>query len=399
MTGDDRAAPWSGLRLGYVARSRVPSDLANSLQVMKMCGAFATHVRTVDLLIPFRWDDWRAARTDDASAWERYALTRRFRIARVLYPHWRDRFEVRGFSLAATARAAARRYDLVYSRDVWTAYWLGRMGRPVAFEAHNLAEEQRYPVWRAMLSSHALRGIFCISGALADAYAGAGAPRERLYVLPDGVDLERFAAPLTLHEARQRLGLPMDAAIICHSGHLYPGRGGEETIEALVGLPRALLVMVGGRAEDIARLRAKGNGLGLGERLLFVGQVPNNEVPAYLWAADVLVMPYTSRTPTVRYMSPLKMFEYMAAGRPIVATDFPVVREVLRDGHTSLLVAPDSGEALRKGLQRLLSDPSLQQRLADAAREAAKAYSWEQRAARILAAIRLDHWVKGRPGE
>jgi glycosyltransferase involved in cell wall biosynthesis len=107
-----------------------------------------------------------------------------------------------------------------------------------------------------------------------------------------------------------------------------------------------------------------------------VGQVPNRDVPTYLWAADVLVMPYTSQTPTVRYMSPLKMFEYMAAGRPIVATDFPVVREVLRDGHSALLVAPDSAEALRAGLQRVLSDPSLQRRLADAAREAAKAYSW-----------------------
>ena len=387
MTGDDRAAPWSGLRLGYVARSRVPSDLANSLQVMKMCGAFAAHVRTVDLLIPFRWDDWHAARALGESLWSQFALTTRFRIDRVVYPHWKDRFAVRGFSLAATARAAARRYDLIYSRDVWTAYWLGRMGRPVAFEAHNLAEEQRYPVWRAMLSSHGMQGIFCISGALAEDYAGAGAPRERLHVLPDGVDLERFAAPLTLHEARLRLGLPMDATIICHSGHLYPGRGGEETIEALVGLPQALLVMVGGRAEDIARLRAKGNGLGLGERLLFVGQVPNNEVPAYLWAADVLVMPYTSRTSTVRYMSPLKMFEYMAAGRPIVATDFPVVREILRKGETAVLVEPDSVQALREGILELLRDSARSKSLASRCLEQVREYSWTRRAQRILSAL------------
>lgn len=387
MTGDDRAAPWSGLRLGYVARSRVPSDLANSLQVMKMCGAFAGQVRTVDLLIPFRWDDRRAARALGESLWARFALTTRFRIDRVVYPHWKDRLVVRGFSLAATARAAARRYDLVYSRDVWTAYWLGRMGRRVAFEAHNLAEEQRYPVWRAMLSSHGLQGIFCISGALAEDYRGEGAPRERLHVLPDGVDLERFAAPLTVREARQRLGLPMDVPIICHSGHLYPGRGGEETIEALVGLPQALLVMVGGRAEDIARLRTKGNGLGLGERLLFIGQVPNNEVPAYLWAADVLVMPYTSRTPTVRYMSPLKMFEYMAAGRPIVATDFPVVREILREGETAVLVEPDSVQALREGILELLSDSARSKSLASRCLEQVREYSWTRRAQRILSAL------------
>ncbi|OGO48770.1 MAG: hypothetical protein A2Z30_08250, partial [Chloroflexi bacterium RBG_16_64_43] len=376
MSGRDSLEGWGTLRLGYVARSRVPSDLANSLQVMKMCAAFAAQVQVVDLIIPFRWDDWRVARTAGASLWARYAVTRRFHIARVLYPHWRDRFEVRGFSLAATARAAVRGYDLVYSRDVWTAYWLARMGRPVAFEVHNLAEEQRYPVWLAMLHQKSLRGVFCISGALAEAYADAGAPRELLHILPDGVDLERFDLPLSKDEARRRLGLPLNPPILCHSGHLYPGRGGEETIEALAGLSSAVLVMVGGRAEDTARLQALAARLGVAERVIFIGQVPNGAVPAYLWAADVLVMPYTSRTPTVRYMSPLKMFEYMAAGRPIVTTDFPVVREVLRDGETAVLVEPDSAQALREGIQRILGNPALSQRVAAGARSAVQGYSW-----------------------
>ena len=384
MSGHATPQTWGTLRLGYVARSRVPSDLANSLQVMKMCAAFAAQVQAVDLIIPFHWDDWRVTRTDGASLWERYALTCRFHIARVLYPHWRDRFEVRGFSLVATARAAVRRYDLVYSRDVWTAYWLARMGRPVAFEAHNLAEEQRYPVWQAMLHMKSLRGVFCISGALAEAYADAGAPRELLHVLPDGVDLERFDSPLSKDEARRRLGLPLDPPILCHSGHIYPGRGGEEAIEALAGLPQAVLVMVGGRAEDIARLQAFAARLGVADRVVFAGQVPNSAVPAYLWSADVLVMPYTSKTPTVRYMSPLKMFEYMAAGRPIVATDFPVVREVLRDGETAVLVEPDSAQALREGFQRVLGNPELSRRVAAGARSAVQGYSWNARARTIL---------------
>jgi len=384
MSGRDKPEAWGALRLGYVARSRVPSDQANSLQVMKMCAAFAAHVQAVDLIIPFRWDDWRAARTEGTSLWESYALTQRFRITRVLYPHWGDRFEVRGFSLATTARAAVRRYDLVYSRDVWTAYWLARMGRPVAFEAHNLAEEQRYPVWHAMLHMKSLRGVFCITGALAEAYADAGAPRERLHVLPDGVDLERFNSPLAKDEARRRLGLPLDTPIICHSGHLYPGRGGEETIEALAGLPQAVLVMVGGRAEDIARLQALAARLGVAERVIFTGQVPNSAVPAYLWAADVLVMPYTSQTPTVRYMSPLKMFEYMAAGRPIVATDFPVVREVLHDGETAVLVMPDNEQTLREGIARLLENEAEGKSLGERAQAAVIPYAWDSRANAVL---------------
>ncbi len=388
MTSGGKArGPWSKLRLGYVARSRVPSDLANSLQVMKMCAAFAAHVGTLDLLIPFHAQDAREAKAAGESLWESYALEEQFHIRRLKYPHWRDHFEVRGFSLAATARAALRGYDLVYSRDVWTTYWLARMGRAVAFEAHNPAEEQRYPVWRAMLGERAVRGIFCISGALAEMYAEAGAPRERLHVLPDGVDLARFALPLSKGEARRRLGLPLDASIICHSGHVYPGRGAEETIEALAGVPGAMLVMVGGRAEDIGRLKAIAEALHLLERVRFVGQVANRDVPAYLWAADVLVMPYTSRTPTVRYMSPLKMFEYMAAGRPIVATDFPVVREVLRDGQTALLVQPDSSQALREGISKSLGDSVQSNSLALRCLEQVREYCWERRARRILSAV------------
>jgi glycosyltransferase involved in cell wall biosynthesis len=235
-----------------------------------------------------------------------------------------------------------------------------------------------------MLHLKPLRGVFCISGALAEAYSDAGAPRELLHVLPDGVDLERFDSPLSKDEARRRLGLPLDPPILCHSGHLYPGRGGEEAIEALAGVPQAVLVMVGGRAEDIARLQALATRLGVAERVIFTGQVPNSAVPAYLWAADVLVMPYTSRTPTVRYMSPLKMFEYMASGRPIVATDFPVVREVLRDGETAMLVKPDSAQALREGFQRVLGNPELSRRVAAGARGAAQGYSWNARARTIL---------------
>jgi glycosyltransferase involved in cell wall biosynthesis len=83
-------------------------------------------------------------------------------------------------------------------------------------------------------------------------------------------------------------------------------------------------------------------------------------------------------------MSPLKMFEYMAAGRPIVATDFPVVREVLRDGETAVLVPPDNAEALGEGIQRVLVSPGLCQRVARGARDAAQGYSWNARARTIL---------------
>jgi glycosyltransferase involved in cell wall biosynthesis len=121
------------------------------------------------------------------------------------------------------------------------------------------------------------------------------------------------------------------------------------------------------------------------------GFVPRQDVPAYLAAADVLAMPYTSKTlvyagiETTAVMNPMKMFEYMATGRAIVGTKLPAVAEVLRDGETALLVEPDSAEALRAGIARLVADRSLAERLGKAAQtEARERHSWTAHVHQIL---------------
>ncbi len=235
--------------------------------------------------------------------------------------------------------------------------------------------------------SPALRGIFCISKSLIEDYAAAGARRELLRWAPDGVDLQRFEPAVAREDARARLGLPAEARIVCHSGHLYPGRGVEETLEAITSLPDVQLVLIGGNPEDVNRIRAFAARRDLCDRVRFEGTVPNGKVPLYLWAADALIMPYTTRTTTARAMSPLKMFEYMAAGRPIVATDFPSVREVLRDGENALLVAPDSPGEIARGLRRVLEDRTLAEAVAVRARKDVEAYTWERRAGHILGVL------------
>jgi len=114
-------------------------------------------------------------------------------------------------------------------------------------------------------------------------------------------------------------------------------------------------------------------------------------VPRHLWAGDLLLMPYSTACPTAAWMSPLKMFEYMAAGRPILASDLPAIRAILEPGRTAHLVPPDSGPALAQGVRELLADPVRAANLAAAARAEAVRYSWDQRVADIMA------FVRGRP--
>jgi glycosyltransferase involved in cell wall biosynthesis len=373
-------------KLIYIARSRIPSNRANCVQTLKMCSGFAAHL-PVELIAPYYPEDARKRET----LRERFALARAFEVTWVPFLHWGERFAVRGYALAAALQARLRRGRYVHSREPWSAYWLARAGSRVGFEAHDLEEDRRYPVWQRLVSdeslSPALRGLFCISNSLIEDYAAAGARRELLHRAPDGVDLQRFDPPIEKGEARTRLGLPAAARIVCHAGHLYPGRGIEETVEALGSLPDVLLLLVGGNPEDVGRVRAFASGRGTADRVRFEGTVPNGKIPLYLWAADALIMPYTSRTATVRAMSPLKMFEYMAAGRPIVATDFPAVREVLRNGENALLVTPDSAEEIARGLRRALDDRSLAESISRRAHEDVKAYTWEERARKILEVV------------
>jgi glycosyltransferase involved in cell wall biosynthesis len=370
-------------RLIYIARSPIPSEQANSIQVAKMCAGFAQHA-AVELVAPRRGTTKRTA----ATLWDRYAVPPSFRVTQLAFPHWGERFAVRGYALTAMTYALARGYRLAYTRDPWAAYWLSHAGVRTGFEAHDIAEDRRYPVWDALVRGGkdlpGLRGIFCISHSLIEDYQRAGAQAELLHVAPDGVDLERFQPEKSKAEARGLLGIAPGVVLLCHCGHLYPGRGGEELVEALVDLPEVELLMVGGAPADIERVRETARANGVDGRIRWEGMVSNARVPMYLWAADILVMPYTSRVPTRRAMSPLKMFEYMAAARPIVATDFPAIREVLRDGENAVFVNPDSPAALTAGILRLRNDLPLANRIASQARLDSEAYTWKCRAKKIL---------------
>jgi glycosyltransferase involved in cell wall biosynthesis len=370
----------------YISRSRIPSDQANCVQVLKMCAGFGA-LADVELVAPYFREDVR--RKDTLT--ERFALARPFRVRWLPFPHIGNRFAVRGFALAAATYARVQGYRLAFTRDPWAAYWLARSGIRTGFESHDLKEDRRYPIWQRLVSdpslSPALRGVFCITRRLLDDSVAAGARPEILHVAPDGVDLQRFQNPLSKTQARTALGLSEGAPWIVHAGHLYEGRGGEELVRALTQIPAARLLFAGGKSADVERVRAVAAAQGLADRVRFEGMVPNGRIPLYLWAADVLVMPYTSRTPIMGSISPMKMFEYMAAQRPIVSTDFPTLREVLRDGENAVLVAPGNPPALAAGIRRVLGDPGLGEKISCQARREVNDFTWERRAEKIMGVL------------
>jgi len=191
---------------------------------------------------------------------------------------------------------------------------------------------------RVIKLSHSkyFKGLVTISDILKQNFMKAGIPKDKILVLQDGVDIESFQN-IEKTEARANLGLPQDKSIIMYCGHLYKGRGIEYILDAAKILKDVMFIIVGGFPSDVSYWKKYANDMGL-VNVVFTGFVENGMVPTYLKAADVLLMPYTRDMPTYKWMSSLKLFEYMAAGRPIIATDLVAIKERIENGRFISLI-------------------------------------------------------------
>jgi glycosyltransferase involved in cell wall biosynthesis len=224
-----------------------------------------------------------------------------------------------------------------------------------------------------------------------------GFPKEKLFVSPDAVDLTLFEDLPSKEECRRLLDLPLDHPIIGYIGR-FQTMGKEKGIPELVEMmahlssvngKRPLLLCVGGPTTAVPTYLRRAESMGIPKHTLkFLDRVPNSEVPRVIKACDVCTIPWPWTEFSAYYTSPLKLFEYMAAGVPVVASDLPSLKEILRHDENAWLVAPGNPSALADGVKTLLLDRSRAKRLAVKARQDVKAYTWKDRAAQIIELIR-----------
>jgi glycosyltransferase involved in cell wall biosynthesis len=391
----------SGSRLLYIANARLPTEKAHGAQIMKMCEAFAQNGTEVELVVPFRVQTAQMRQVRDL--WTYYGIHKRFKLTRLpsLDLIFLDRYLPRRlfylpfyiqaltFSMCAVLYSLLRRMDTLYSRDwmfflLWLPWrWLKR--HPLVLEEHTFPHRGGWGARLHLAVSQRVGRLVVITQRLKELYVAAGIPADRVLVAPDGVDLARFENLPNREDARRRMGLPVEGRVVCYTGHLFEWKGVYVLVDAALHLPDALFLIVGGMAEDQERLQAYAARQSI-KNVHLIAHLPPTEVPAYLFAADVLVLPNSAQETISReYTSPLKMFEYMASKTPIVATDLPSTREILRDGKNALLIEPDDPEALARGIRRVLEMPDRGRQLGAQARRDVAALTWEQRAANILA--------------
>lgn len=385
------------MKVAIIAPTTIPARRANTVQVMKMAQALAAHGHEIRLASPLSDDRSPGPRPDWAALAHHYGLEHRFPV------EW------------LPASRGGRRYDYGYHAIRWAQRWgaelcytrlpqaaaLGSLiGLPTVLEVHDMPAGRIGPaMFRLFLRGRGARRLVVISQALLqDLVAHFGAPDSPLFTLvaPDGVDLARYENLLPPEPARQALqrtgALPATLQIrqfmAGYSGHLYPGRG-VELLLALAGrLPDITFLLAGGEPQDVSRLQQEAAAKHL-QNIILTGFIPNAELPGYQAACDLLLMPYGRRVAAssggdiARYLSPMKLFEYLACGRPILSSDLPVLREVLTP-QNALLLPPDDIVAWTSGLLALQADPERRSCLAAAARQTAARFSWEQRAAAIM---------------
>jgi glycosyltransferase involved in cell wall biosynthesis len=381
------------MRIVYIEEAWVPSTAAYSVHTLHTVSAMAELGHEVTLLAPMHDGAARTREAQDAMRRD-LALRGPFQLRYLPYVDRPERLRYGYFTLAPLLAFAARA-DLVFTRNSRIAQLATLAGLRVLIEWHDPPKTPRsLKTARGLVDNdYVVRWVFVSERLRQIMRADMPIRGERCVVAHNGVAYELFADLPPATEARRQLGLRVDAPTVVHSGHMYAGRGIDLLLEVAAAMPETQLVLVGGAAEDVTAVRAEVAQRGLGN-VHVAGHRPVAEVPRYLAAGDVLVMSYTSATVTsdrktrsIEFASPMKAFEYMAAGRPIVATRFPGVCEVLVDDRNAFLVEPDSAAELRRGIEAVLADPARARRVAAQAKADAQERTWRRRTEKILAGL------------
>lgn len=391
------------IKLAYIANARIPSEKAHPYQILKMCEAFKKNNITIELIVPIRIETQRKMK-QIKDIWKYYAIERKFKMKKLpsfdliwtiqYYPsmprlaslvfHLQDRL----FASFATFYSLFNEAKVYYTRDYFFAFLFGSLKflhkRKIYYEAHKCE-----PLISRLLRKGKMDGLIVITHKLKELYIKEGVTEEKILVAPDGVDLRMFNKSLSKEQARGDLNLPQEK-IVGYVGQLHTmgmEKGTSELIEAFRILKeqteKVILCFVGGPEGRIQRYADAIKRKELQANVIFIGQKPPYEIPLYLKAFDVCVMPFPWTQHYAYYMSPLKLFEYMTSKRPIVASDLPTIREVLNE-ENAVLVEPENPEALAEGIEKVLNDEKLANKLAEKAYEDVQQYIWEKRAERIL---------------
>lgn len=378
-------------RLFLLFHGRFPSEKAASLFAAKSCEAFADIGFQVVLIVP------RRKKVEESDPYAYYGIKNNFTVVRVptidlfgLPLLSRIAFQVSFliFSISCFCFLLfhARKRDIVYSNESLSILLASLYFPFTLYEVHDFPERKK-PFYSLIFSR--VRFILATNTWKSNQLSRfMGVPQKKILVERNAVDIGDFDVTLTKDDARKKFSLPADRRIVLYTGHLYAWKGVDGLARAAQYFTEDILVIfVGGTHEDIERFRHLYGNI---KNIRIIGHRPHAEIPYWQKAADVLVLPNTATEHISKYQtSPMKLFEYMASGRPIVATDIPSVREILNPSNAAIVPADDE-RSLAEAIQMLLARTDYATKIAHNAYVQITHHTWLERAKRIADFMNKD---------
>jgi len=371
------------MKIVYISSSTIPSRAANSIHVMKMCQAFANNGYDVVLLAPDKQVDIELGVED---VFDYYGVERKFTVEKITWPSIRGKGYIYG--CFAACRAVKQNPDIVFCRNLIGGYFAALSGKQVIFESHSpVMDSGKISEWffKKLIKRKEFRKLVVITHSLMTYYEEKyPSLKGFIQVAPDGADpVNENINPVALPNSGTRLQ-------VGYVGHLYQGRGVDILVDMAKKCLWADIHFVGGTQEDINLWKKKSDNL---SNCFFHGYMSPRESEKFRISFDVLVSPYqksvsvagSGSVDTANWMSPLKVFEYMAAKKPIICSDLPVLGEILTHNYNALMCAPDNVDEWVQALDKLRLDDALAKQLANQAhQDFIVNYTWQARAESLL---------------
>ena len=372
----------------YIHGVNFPSSAASTVHVAKMCHAYVELGHHVELC--FLGSNSALAQAEEIHA---HYETRGFETMGFRKKKFFASAYLRALSMVRYARS--RRPDMVHSRFAAATFWAALLSLPVIHELHRpIAHHTRLEqiMLRWIVSSGRARFLVVISDALKTEVLKETAALADLFVEHDAADVT--AAPALLRDKHFDVtdlnDLQTPRLRIGYVGSFNPGKGVEVVAQLAVSLPDYDFIAAGGDKTDLMKLLPE---FEVPQNLVLIGKLDQASVAALLSNVDIALAPYLHRVSVhgdnkadiSKYMSPLKLFEYMSAGLPIISSDLPVIREVMKDGWNCILVPPGDLEAWKQAVRYLAENVATRETLSRNGFDLVRQHhTWRSRAKRIL---------------
>jgi len=382
-------------KLIYIANVRIPTEKAHGFQICKMCEEFASTGIEVELWVPTRRNQLKK------NAFAFYNLAENFKINKIPcfdFLGWAKYLGWLAFYLQTLIffnKLIWCKIDdknaIIFSRHPEIIWLFSKKGFKTIYECHDwLGKKKRMSLYFLKRASF----IVTTNNHIKNSFLENGFSSQNILVAPNGIDLNIFDLPLNKQEALAKLNLSekiknniAEKKILLYTGSFRTmgvDKGINEILEALKVLDSNIFfAAVGGSPRDIEFYSQMASGLGVFSRVLLVGHVSQKELAVWQKTADVLLMPFPKKAHYEYFMTPLKMFEYMASQRPAIVSDLPSIREIFNEKNC-LFCQPQDPEDLAEKIKFLLAHEEYAQKIAQQAYLDVQNYTWEKRAENIL---------------